>query len=108
MLRYFTFGLNSLGNLYDIGAKLVHENMQDKYEANLILNVMPCCFSPHPAFTWKFVTEDCNQYFHNFNQRSFSLIVIQLQNMDLVRWATFDAWTLRLFSDHRLSKIIFG
>ena len=28
MLCYFTFGLNSLGNLYDIGAKLVHENMQ--------------------------------------------------------------------------------
>ena len=48
MLRYFTFGLNSLGNLYDIGAKLVHENMQDKYEANLILNVIPleiCCLS---------------------------------------------------------------
>ena len=101
-------GLNRLRNLYDIEAKLVHENMQDKYEANLILNVMPCCFSPHAAFTWKFVTEDCNQHFHIFNQRSFSLIVTQLQNMDLVRWATFDAQTLTLFSDHRLSKIIFG
>ena len=111
-LCYSVFRLYSEKSLWRL-----YENMQDKYGANLILNVTRCCFSPGSAFTWKFVTEDWTTSISIISTiRDF--LWLWIQNMDLtttqpMRWATFDAepWDYfriidyqRLFSDDRISN----
>ena len=108
-LWYSVFRLYSEKSLWRL-----YENMQDKYGANLILNVTRCCFSPGSAFTWKFVTEDWTTSISIISTiRDFLWLWISHSKYGFNNDAA-DAmgylWrrTMRLFSDHRLSKIIFG
>ena len=108
-LCYSVFALYSEKSLWRL-----YENMQDKYGANLILNVTRCCFSPGSAFTWKFVTEDWTTSISIISTiRDFLWLWILhskygFNNDAAIAMGYLWRRTMRLFSDHRLSKIIFG